>query len=101
MDNLIGPNPCEGCMFHKPEGGAGCAGPRFNNGVAGKDRLQGCAPYAAYAAKRELLEALKARGWYVPISGESHLPGLVKLNRPGWVCFIPQASKSPDKEGEG
>lgn len=52
MPDLLGPNPCEGCVG--TEGQCAAYGRGFEAEV--------CPLYAAYAARRDLLERLKGEG---------------------------------------
>lgn len=66
MPDLLGPCPCGKCACYH---GAFCT----NGNLIGVGE---CPRYAAYHARRELLEALKAGGKKIPL---------------GWQVFIPEA----------
>ena len=101
MPDLLGPNPCEGCE-DKVEP---CRGPGYEQyesydcvGKVPEEMTScqyACGPYAAYAAKRELLEALKAGG--VKVRDIRHYlqyenSHFTNTRRgPGHLIFIPEA----------
>ena len=96
MDNLLGPNPCRGCEFE------GDCYPQRNNGkTSGDEHIYACGPYAAYAAKRALLEALKAGGvkckavanLFLDESGENASWNMARSQegKRGTLIFIPEA----------
>jgi hypothetical protein len=110
MPDLLGANPCEGCE-DKVEP---CRGPGYEQyesydcvGKVPEEMTScqyACGPYAAYAARRAMLEALKAGGvktniYPVPVTRKEDsavLPpfeGLVFAHMPteGWLIFIPEA----------
>ncbi|MFA5380000.1 MAG: hypothetical protein WC455_29840 [Dehalococcoidia bacterium] len=72
ISNLIGPNPCESKCFNK-DGPKGCR-------YCESDPRSLCPSYAAYAAKLELLEALRKQGTPYP-------KGMA--DPPGTMVFIP------------
>jgi hypothetical protein len=99
MPDLLGPNPCLACEVF---GGPCCCDPEAWADTKG----DACGPYAAYKAKRTLLEALKAGGvktniYPVPVTRKEDsavLPpfeGLVFAHMPteGWLIFIPEAQE--------
>jgi hypothetical protein len=89
MPDLLGPNPCEGCDNND----GSCNGIVWTD-----DRQEACGPYAAYAAKRELLEALKAGG--VKLTHVDYLNWgkaceslAATVRSPGHLIFIPEAQE--------
>jgi hypothetical protein len=89
MPDLLGPNPCEGCDNND----GSCNGIVWTD-----DRQEACGPYAAYAAKRELLEALKAGGVKVKDDklktwGAAGAEIANKSTGPGHLIFIPEAQE--------
>ena len=90
MPDLLGPNPCLACEVF---GGPCCCDPEAWADTKG----DACGPYAAYKAKRTLLEALKAGG--VKVRDIRHYlqyenSHFTNARRgPGHLIFIPEAQE--------
>jgi hypothetical protein len=92
MPDLLGPCPCGKCACYH---GAFCT----NGNLIGVGE---CPRYAAYHARRELLEALKAGGVYWKHPDEPDGPTLPSFEdlgnflrqvKVGWMVFIPEAQE--------
>src|SRR5574343_861558 len=96
MPDLLGPNPCLACEVF---GGPCCCDPEAWADTKG----DACGPYAAYQAKRELLEALKAGGvkckavanLFLDESGENASWNMARSadGKRGHLIFIPEAQE--------
>ena len=94
MPDYLGPDPCIGCneKVWCDECGQ-CEGQ-----MERQDKNCACGPYAAYAAKRALLEALKAGGVKFDNHGDPEGMSydqfdawLGQIHGPGHLIFIPEA----------
>ena len=90
MPDLLGPNPCGKCACYH---GAFCT----NGNLIGVGE---CPRYAAYHARRELLEALKAGGVKFDNHGDPEGMSydqfdawLGQIHGPGHLIFIPEVQE--------